>query len=322
MDIGNTGLGMLYNQFTQNQQMNNQQTLMDWQQENQMELNQQGKNLQYDMWLATNYGPQKDQMLKAGLNPALMYGMKGGGGTTTGSQSGGSAQGGQAPMAKMMDINQAQKLKAETDLINAQTTKLNAETPKVKEETGNIEADTVLKFQNVKNAQAQESLTNLEIEYQNIQNNIASKTVTEAIELIKANTNNALERLEILKNDKLISDETYENEIEIVNLQRISLVLGNNLTNADIALKGEQLKQVSQSIDNMIRDNMFREDNLQFIHKKLNEEMQLKRDQLDLETTKAIVQGVNQTAGTVMSILNPMKKTTNIYNTIKNPVKK
>ena len=43
------------------------------------------KNLDLEIWEKTNYAAQKEQMLKAGLNPALMYGMGGGGGTTTGS---------------------------------------------------------------------------------------------------------------------------------------------------------------------------------------------------------------------------------------------
>ncbi len=67
----------------------------DWnakrQQQRQMELNQQGHDLQMDMWNKTNYGAQLQHMKDAGLNPALMYGMGGGGGATTGSQGGGAA---------------------------------------------------------------------------------------------------------------------------------------------------------------------------------------------------------------------------------------
>ena len=71
--------------------------MMNIQKGHQKDLNRQGAELQHQMWLDTMYPAQKEQMVKAGLNPALMYGMKGGGGATTGSQSGGSAQSGQAP---------------------------------------------------------------------------------------------------------------------------------------------------------------------------------------------------------------------------------
>ena len=50
---------------------------------------------QMDMWNATNYPAQVEQLNKAGLNPALEYGMKGGGGVTTGSPTTG-VQGGAA----------------------------------------------------------------------------------------------------------------------------------------------------------------------------------------------------------------------------------
>ena len=78
----------------------------DWnakrQYERQRQLNQQGADLQMDMWNKTNYGAQLEHMKDAGLNPALMYGMGGGGGATTGSQGGGSA--GKANGQKQMGI--------------------------------------------------------------------------------------------------------------------------------------------------------------------------------------------------------------------------
>ncbi len=70
--------------------------------ENQRKLNQQGHDLQMDMWNKTNYGAQLEHMKDAGLNPALMYGMGGGGGTTTGNQTGGSAS--KANAQKQMGI--------------------------------------------------------------------------------------------------------------------------------------------------------------------------------------------------------------------------
>ena len=69
---------------------------MEQQYQNQRSLNQQGHDLQMDMWNKTNYGAQLQHMKDAGLNPALMYGMGGGGGATTGSQGGGSAAKGNA----------------------------------------------------------------------------------------------------------------------------------------------------------------------------------------------------------------------------------
>ena len=63
--------------------------------EEQKRMMQYANELQYDMWEKTNYPAQVEQLKKAGLNPGLLYGMSGGGATTTGSTSAGSAS--QAP---------------------------------------------------------------------------------------------------------------------------------------------------------------------------------------------------------------------------------
>jgi hypothetical protein len=99
-----------------------QRRLMDKQKNNQMQLNRQGHELQMDMWNKTNYGAQVDHMRDAGLNPALMY-QQGGSTGTTGSQSGGSAQSGNAAQVKMMDlgsaltVSQIAKVKEEANLV-------------------------------------------------------------------------------------------------------------------------------------------------------------------------------------------------------------
>jgi hypothetical protein len=125
-------LGMIGQNKRAKKQHNRQKELMGIQLKNQQQLNKQGQKLQMQTWRDTNYGAQMDMMKDAGLNPALMYGMSGGGGATTGSQGGGSAQGGNshAPMdigasvqASLM-MAQAMKLKAETKEIEAKTDKV------------------------------------------------------------------------------------------------------------------------------------------------------------------------------------------------------
>lgn len=122
---------------SQRRQYQNERRLMGLGLEHQQMLNQQGHDLQYDMWNKTNYGAQVQHMLDAGLNPALMYGQAGQGGTT-GSQGGGSAQGGHAQMQAPMDLGaivQAGLMKAQMD--------------KLKAEKDNIDKDTELKGENI-----------------------------------------------------------------------------------------------------------------------------------------------------------------------------
>jgi hypothetical protein len=147
--------------FGQRKQYKNQKNLMGIQYQNQRNLNQQGHDLQFDMWNKTNYPAQLEMMKKAGLSPGLMYGLGGGGGSTTGSQGGGNASGGNAGGFNAMDVS-ALKMKADIDLTNAMKEKTDAErekisgvdTEKVGQEiaesiarSSNLDADTALKLQ-------------------------------------------------------------------------------------------------------------------------------------------------------------------------------
>lgn len=83
------------------------------------------QKLSKDMWDYTNYENQVKHMKEANLNPALMYGSAGGGGSTNG----GSMQGVSAisPMGLQVGL-QAQQVQAQTDLIRAQTQKVESDT--------------------------------------------------------------------------------------------------------------------------------------------------------------------------------------------------
>jgi hypothetical protein len=108
-----------------------------------------GHDLQMDMWNKTNYGAQMQHIKDAGLNPALMYGMSGGGGVTTGSQSGGSAASGSAEQMRPMDLGNAligaqiKDLEASANLKDDQGNKLkNVDTKEAESRIGEIEART------------------------------------------------------------------------------------------------------------------------------------------------------------------------------------
>lgn len=125
--VGDT-IGMIGQNAREKRAMQNQQKLMGIQTENQMKLNKQGFELQKAMWNETNYEAQMQKMREAGLNSSLMYGMKGGGGVTTGSQGGGSATGGSAPSPQPMDIGNKIQAVAQLALLNAQKKNIEADT--------------------------------------------------------------------------------------------------------------------------------------------------------------------------------------------------
>jgi hypothetical protein len=161
MSFGNEILGMMAGGYAADHQDRRQRGLMGLYNRYQQELNQQGHDLQYEMWNKTNYGAQVKHMLKAGLNPALMYGSAGQGGTT-GSQGGGSAAAGNAAAFQFHDLQnslieaQKEKLEAEKDNIAKDTEVKDELVGKTREEKNKVIADKLLSEQNLSESKQRE----------------------------------------------------------------------------------------------------------------------------------------------------------------------
>ena len=149
-------LGMIGGHQQERRNYRNNQNLMGLQNKYQRGLNQQGHDLQMDMWNKTNYGAQVGHMKDAGLNPALMYKGAGAGGTT-GSQGGGSASMGSSQQGKIMDLSNA--------LVGAQIGKLKAETDNLNQGTKNKggEFDNIIKTGNLIDAQELKTINEAEL---------------------------------------------------------------------------------------------------------------------------------------------------------------
>lgn len=157
--IGNIGAGK--------RQQKRQKELMDIQNRNQRGLNEQGQQLAMQTWNDTNAGAQVKHLEDAGLNVGLMY-EKGGVGGTTSAGSGGSAASGSAGMeiqTKVNGMEMASQL-ASQELMKANADKARAEAENLRgADRENTEAKTL---------------------GQKIQNEIAGKTIDEAIGLAEA----------------------------------------------------------------------------------------------------------------------------------------
>ena len=128
-------------------QLNQQQALTAQQLKANKELSDYGMGLQKQMWDYTNYENQIKHMKEAGLNPALMYGSAGAGGTTGSGASGSAGTGtasdetsrkqssiAQEGMGLQMQMMQAQieKTKSETKLNEQNAGLSNAKVGEVK----------------------------------------------------------------------------------------------------------------------------------------------------------------------------------------------
>lgn len=84
--------GSLMGNKMQQDQFGNQLTLMKKQHEYNEASANAAQERAYEMWDKTNYPAQVEQMKEANLNPALMYGQVGAGGTVSGAQGQGTSQ--------------------------------------------------------------------------------------------------------------------------------------------------------------------------------------------------------------------------------------
>ena len=127
--------GSLMGNKMQQDQFGNQLTLMKKQHEYNEASANAAQERAYEMWEKTNYAAQIEQMKKAGLSPALMYGQAGaGGGTVSGAQGQGTSQ----PMDRSIEMKlkgqemglQLANLASQIKLNESQANKNNAEADK------------------------------------------------------------------------------------------------------------------------------------------------------------------------------------------------
>ena len=208
--VAGSALGMIGQNKRAKKQHNRQKELMGIQLKNQQELNKQGQALQMKTWQDTGYGAQMEMMKEAGLNPALMYGMSGGGGQTTGSQGGGSAQSGNSHAP--MDIGaaiQAGLANAQRELINSQKRKTDADTEQIRKNTEKTVVDTSKVKKEIDNIIAQTGSEKEKKALLVIQQNLESEKIkklakdTELVgkQITGVNRDNALKQYEIELNE-------------------------------------------------------------------------------------------------------------------------
>ena len=135
MGIASGFLGGLFGMNSQEEQMENQEYLMGLQHKYNEQSAEAAQKRAYEMWKKTNYAAQIEQMKKANLSPALMYGQAGaGGGTVNGAQGQGTSQ----PSDKSVEMKyrgqemalQLANLTSQIKLNESQANKNNAEANK------------------------------------------------------------------------------------------------------------------------------------------------------------------------------------------------
>lgn len=249
--IFGAGLNAAMSSGAANEQWGNQLRLMDIQNRynEQMAKNNQQRNK--DLWDYTNYENQKQHIKNAGLNPALMYGMGGGGGV---SANGAQGQGVTQPtdrsvemglkqqglglqlasIASQVDLNksQAEKNKAEADKIaGVDTDAQKATIDNLIAQTSNEKVKKGLILGQIRVADAEEEL----------KRNMADWTKDKAdetrwnIKSLQKGIDKLVEEINGMKLDNELKERTIDNKVK-----ESSLTLQNLMS--EILLKGSQKK--------------------------------------------------------------------------------
>lgn len=141
-----------------------------------------------EIWHNTNYGAQKKEMIAAGLNPGLAYGMSGGGGVTTNTAGSPMPTGQVAPTGVQqgqLGLEAAQTM-ANIKLMDSQAKKNEVEASKiggVDTKLGETQIQTLT--QGIENAKAVERLTRIQGDIADMDAGIIGSTLQDKINYIR-----------------------------------------------------------------------------------------------------------------------------------------
>lgn len=231
------GMGLILGGINDRRQIKQQKKLQAMQIEGNKQLTDYNQKKALEMWEATNYGPQIAQMRKAGINPALMYGGTGAGGSTQvvqGNVGSGNAPTGGREAQDMMGMGiQLRLLQAQKENIEANTAKTKAEA----EKTAGVDTtlgETQIKSltQGIENAKAAKELTEVQTKISKLEERVKGDTINDAIELIIYTNERLKQEVENISRTNEIGEATKQNLIKKVEGEMIGVFLQNALTQA------------------------------------------------------------------------------------------
>lgn len=211
-------------------------------------INFEQQNQMFDKQAEWNSPEQQKQRLKeAGLNPSLMYGIGGEGGSSV-SSGGGTGSvvqgvGNSGTQAVMMGL-QAKSIESQIALNNAQASKINAETERTEKETEKTTAETESVWSGIELLKKQTSSEEAKIRLTNMQTELTEAMREESWsnwEKAKAGVAEISRIMEKL--DKEIEGMGFDNEIKNKSKEAI---IGNYF--ADLKVKGQQIIESNSKV--------------------------------------------------------------------------
>lgn len=238
------GMGMALGNWNDERQLRQQGRLMNQQIIGQKEMTDYQNKAALQMWKDTNYWAQVEEMKKAGLNPALLYGMGGGGGTTAHSASG-NVTGGNAPTGGQ-EVIQGVGMGIQTALMDAQRKNIEADT-KLKEATAEKTSGV-----DTEKTTAETTVIKATNELQKMDITLHEQTLWERINEIVSRSIEQQEKGIMAGMDREIKDKTIQDNIDIIKTTALKVMVEKRLLDAQITLTEEQIKKISAEIWTMV----------------------------------------------------------------------
>lgn len=210
-----TGIGMALAPSQDRRQIKQQRKLQQMQIAGSKELTDYQQLKQMEMWKATNYGAQIQQLKEAGLNPGLLYGMGGAGGQSVGAGIA-QASGGQAAQPMPIQPMEIGIQNAQRALIEAQTENIKADTANKPIEGEKKTAEVKDITQGIENKKAQEALTKVQTQIADLERRLKGETLNEQIEIIDWTSQRALAELDKIVRENIVDKATMNDRIAMV----------------------------------------------------------------------------------------------------------
>lgn len=274
-EVAQTGMGLLFGGLADQRQRRQQGKLNKMNIAYNKEMTEYNMMKQLEMWEKTGYKGQMEQLKRAGLNPALMYGGAGGGGgmgvATSNNAPEGAPKGGNEAVAMagmgMQSGLALQMMKAQKENIEADTKQKEAEaaaTSGVRTEEG--QARIAMLQQGVKNEAVKEQILKVEQTLKEIDQFEQNASQSDRLDYITYNTEKARKEMQMAQTQEYVTRATRDEQVRIIEETAVGAVLRNALTEAqtEATKTGMSVDQqkIKESVNKIMQgwDSMERQD--------------------------------------------------------------
>lgn len=233
-------MGGIMGEINDNRQYRNAARLQRLQIEGNMQMGEFNRNQAMKMWHDTGYSAQKKQMMEAGINPALMYGLGGGGGQTTQVQSG-SVQG-QSAVGQGREMQDMMGMSLQLELLKAQKENIQADTAlKTADAVKTAGADTGL-------TESQTGLNKIKTNIEQMNLNVKRSTWQNEVERIVNETNKSFDEAALASTSATIAEKTMDDRVEMVARELLLKEMERQMMVSNISMNEARKEQIVADI--------------------------------------------------------------------------